>query len=163
MDGQSSSAATSASCVNSSASGTSRSIRDSDVIRRGCSMRQAARMAASMSAAVIAADRLTTAPASGVSGRIRRRRPVRAGRDEGAQLASAFPARHVVEMELHELPGHRQRLLLVAQFEDGIAADHFLGFDKGAVGDAELAVGNGYPRALLQAASARHCRSSGRP
>ncbi|MET3994578.1 hypothetical protein ABID65_006242 [Bradyrhizobium sp. S3.9.2] len=40
--GQASSAATSASWVNSSASGTSRSIRDSVAISRGCATRQVA-------------------------------------------------------------------------------------------------------------------------
>jgi len=51
---QDSSAASNASWVSSSASGTSRSIRDSVVISRGCSMRQAARIARSMSAEIIA-------------------------------------------------------------------------------------------------------------
>ena len=54
--GQTSIAASSASCVKSSASGTSRSIRDRLVISRGCSIRQTARIVRWMSAAVIAAD-----------------------------------------------------------------------------------------------------------
>ena len=58
----------------------------------------------------------------------------------GADLAGAFPARHVIEVQLHELVRHGDRLLLVAQFEDRVAADHFLGFDERAVDHAELAV-----------------------
>ena len=68
-------------------------------------------------------------------------------RGEGPQFAGAFPARHVIEMELHEFLGHGQGFRLVAQLEDGIAADHFLGLDEGAVDDAELAVGDPHPRA----------------
>ena len=66
--GQCSSAATRASCVRSSASVTSRSIRDRPVIRRGCSMRQTARMVRWTSAAVIAADCTCRTRASGVRG-----------------------------------------------------------------------------------------------
>src|SRR5262249_3269639 len=143
-DGQASSAATSVSCVNSSASVTSRSIRASDVIRRGCSMRQAARMAAWTSAAVIAAGRGLRACASGLyglgqDGRLLVAGHLRAVTDHGAHFASAFPARHVIEMELHELLRHCQCFGLVAQLEDRIAADHFLGLHERTVSDAELA------------------------
>src|SRR5262249_32755070 len=138
-DGQSSSAATSASCVSSSASGTSRSIRDSDVISRGCSMRQAARMAAWMSAAVVAAD-LASATASGMQLRLPLAGTLHARAHHGPQLAGAFPARHVIDMELHELPGHGERFSLVSELEDRVAADHFLGLHERAVGDTQLAV-----------------------
>src|SRR5262249_42993679 len=155
-DGQSSRAATSVSWVSSSASGTSRSIRDNNVIRRGCSMRQAARMAAWMLAAVIAAD-LVSAPASGMRGRLDfTALQFHALADHGAQLAGALPARHVVEMELHDLPGHCQRLGLVAELEDGVTADHFLGFHERAVGDAELAAFDRDVRALLQRGQSAH-------
>src|SRR4051794_38446164 len=85
-------------------------------------------------------DRLCNVTALGIDA-VARHRP---------QLASTFPARHVVEMELHELPGHGECLGLVAEFEDRVAADHFLGLDERAIGDAQLAVDDGDPRSLLQ-------------
>src|SRR5256885_14129409 len=58
---------------------------------------------------------------------------------ERADLAAAFPARHVVDVQLHELLRQRHGLLLVAQLEDGVAADHFLGLHERPVDDAKLA------------------------
>ena len=55
LEGQCSSAAKSASCVSSSASGTSRSILERLVMSRGCSTRQTARIAR-WTSAVVAAD-----------------------------------------------------------------------------------------------------------
>src|SRR5215218_9088321 len=60
--------------------------------------------------------------------------------EERAHLPGAFPARHVIEVELHEFLGQRHRLFLPAQFGDGVAADDFLGLDEGTIDDAELAV-----------------------
>src|SRR4051794_25215657 len=144
--GQDSSAATSASWVSSSASGTSRSIRDSVAISRGCTTRQLARMTRSMSAAVIAADRGGLSQPSGVGGYPRARVDladhVHARRRKCPQLTRPFPARHMVEVQLHEFLGHRQGLLLVAQLEYRIAADHLLGLHERAVDDAELAIGD---------------------
>ena len=137
--GQCSSAATSASCVRSSASGTSRSIRARLVISRGCSIRQTARMARWVSAAVIAADG-------------ERDRP-----PQEATCASTWqPFRTgVAKARTSQVPSQpgmwsmcscmnstadRHGLFLVAQFEDRIAADQLLGLDERAVDDAELAV-----------------------
>src|SRR5262249_42937555 len=99
-------------------------------------MRQAARMAAWTSAAVMAADQKIRACASSPDGLCQDSgflvaAHLRAVTDHGAHFANAFPARHVIEMELHELLPHGECFGLVAQFEDGIAADHFLGFHKG--------------------------------
>src|ERR1700744_1905750 len=68
-----------------------------------------------------------------------------------AELARSFPAGHMVQMELHEFPGHRHRLFLVAEFEDRITADDFLGFDEWAINDTKLVIldthlGPGLPR-----------------
>src|SRR5277367_1270348 len=81
-----------------------------------------------MSASVIAADEV--------------RWPRASRRGKRAKLARSLPARHVIEVELHELLCHSHGLLLVAQLEDGIAADDFLGLDEGAIDDTELAVGD---------------------
>src|SRR6266436_2216982 len=78
-----------ASCVKSSASGTSRNILAKLVISRGCSIRQTARIARWVSATVMAADIVGGTHAS------------RAGKR--AKLARPFPARHEVLVELHEL------------------------------------------------------------
>src|ERR1700722_1750706 len=56
------------------------------------------------------------------------------------ELARSFPAGHMVQMELHEFPGHRHRFFLVAELEDRITADDFLGFHEWAVDDTELVV-----------------------
>src|SRR5215510_9981353 len=110
-----------------------------------------------MSAAVIAAD-FDSAPASGMRGGLLdfAALHVDAVAEHGPQLAGAFPARHVVEMELHELLRHRERLGLVAELEDGVAADDFLGFHERAVGDAELAAFDRDVRALLQRRQTAH-------
>src|SRR5947209_7355295 len=70
---------------------------------------------------------------------------------EPAEFARSLPAGHEILVELHELRGHRDRFLLVAQLEDGIAADHLLGFDERTVDDAELPV----PDAHLRTGSQR--------
>src|SRR5712671_2071135 len=128
VSGHRSRAANRASCVKSSASGTSRSILARLVISLGCSIRQTARIARWASAAVMAADPLCRPLVS------------RARRGEGAQLASPFPAREQVLVELHELLHRRQRLLLARQLEDGVAADHLLGLNERTVDDAEQPV-----------------------
>src|SRR5262249_62196072 len=114
-------------------------------------------MAAWMSGAVIAAD-LAYAPASGMRGGLDGFAAVHvhAMADHGPQLTGAFPARHVVEMELHELLRHRQRLGLGAEPEDGGAADRFLGLHERTVGDAQLAAFDRDMRALLQRRQATH-------
>src|SRR5271154_4558315 len=89
-------AANRAACVRSSAGGTSRSILARLVISRGCSIRQAARIARWVSAAVTTAE-----PAGAGSTR---------APSDGAQLALAFPARHVVLVQLHELARRGQGL-----------------------------------------------------
>src|SRR5690349_4342718 len=132
-EGQCSIAVSSASWVRSSASGTSRSMRDRLVIRRGCSTRQTARMVRLISAAFIAADSIQAVCSSGAGERVDdlwglAPGLVRSGHH--ANLAGSFPARHMLDVQLHELPGRGQRLLLVAEFEDREAADHFLGFDE---------------------------------
>src|SRR5882757_228297 len=124
--GHCSRAANRASWVNSSASGTSRSILARLVLSRGCSMRQTARIARWTSATVMAADCTGGTPAS------------RAG--EGAKLARPFPTRHEVLVELHELLGGRQGLFLAWQLEDRVAANDLLGLHERAVDDAELPV-----------------------
>src|ERR1700682_2751770 len=124
--GQCSSAANSASCVISSASGTSRSIRDRLVISRGCSIRQTARMVRLISTAVMTADRARGAFGSRAS--------------KPTKFAGPLPARHVVPVQLHEFLGGCQRLLLVAEFEDRVAANHLLGLHERALDAAELAV-----------------------
>src|ERR1700730_3091314 len=126
--GHRSRAANRSSCVNSSASGTSRSILAKLVISRGCSIRQTARIARWASAAVMAADRLCRPFAS------------RAAQGERAKLTNPFPAGEEVLVELHELLRRGQGLLLVPQLEDRVAADHFLGLDERAVDDTELPV-----------------------
>src|ERR1700737_3903471 len=124
--GQCSIAASRASWVKSSASGTSRSILERLVISRGCSIRQTARIVRLMSAAVMAADCVGGALAS------------RAGKR--AKLARPFPAGHVVFVQLHEFRRRRQSLLLALKFEDRVAADDLLGLHERAVDDAELTV-----------------------
>src|SRR3984893_17690855 len=124
--GHRSSAANKASCVKSSASGTSRSILAKLVISRGCSIRQTAKIARWASAAVMAADSVGGTLVS------------RAGKR--ANLARPFPARHEVLVELHELGRHRHGLLLARQLEDRVAANDFLGLYERAVEDAELPV-----------------------
>src|SRR5229473_112842 len=59
---------------------------------------------------------------------------------ERANLARAFPARHVVLMELHELDRRGHGLLLVPQLEDRVAADHLLRLHERAIDDPELSV-----------------------
>jgi hypothetical protein len=49
-------------------------------------------------------------------------------------------------VELHEFPRRRQRLLLVPELEDGVAADHLLGLDERAIDDAELPVRDAHLR-----------------
>src|SRR5229473_5855944 len=124
--GQCSSAASSASSVRSSASGTSRSIRARLVISRGCLIRQTARIVRSMPAAVMAA---------GYPGRFL---ASRAGKR--ANLARSVPTRHVILVELHELDGRRYGFFLVPQLENGIAADDLLGLHERAIDHAEIAI-----------------------
>src|SRR5271170_4865463 len=121
--GHRSRAANKASCVRSSASGTSRSILARLVISRGCSIRQTARIARWASAAVMAADRACKALAS------------RAPRSKRAKLANPLPTRHEILMELHELPRRGQRLFLTRQLEDRVAADDLFGLHERAVDD----------------------------
>ena len=45
-------------------------------------------------------------------------------------------------VKLHELLGRGERFLLVAEFEDRVATDHFLGLDERAVDDPQLAALN---------------------
>src|SRR6202158_1495394 len=124
--GQYSRAASRASCVKSSASGTSRSIRARLVISRGCSIRQTARIARWAAAAVMTAD---------VVGLFLVRLASRAGKTgERTNLAYPFPARHQVFVELHEFPRRRQSFLLVPKLEDRVAANHLLGLDERTVG-----------------------------
>src|SRR5205823_5826429 len=99
-----------------------------------------------MSAAVIAADWIYWTPASGVRAHIDLAGAVHARCSKGTNLAGAVPARHVIEVQLHELPRRRHRLFLVAQFEDRVTADHFLGLDERPVDYAELAVGDAHLR-----------------
>src|SRR5260370_42328218 len=141
--GQCSSAANRASCVKSSASGTSRSIRERLVISRGCSIRQTATIVRWMSAAVMAADLTYSKLASGGGERVDRvdltpSLPVR--RRKRANLARPFPARHVVLVELHELDCRGHGLFPVPQLEDRIAADDLLGLHERTVDNAGLAV-----------------------
>jgi len=114
-----------ASGVKSSASGTSRNILAKLVIRRGCSIRQTARIARWASAAVLSAD--------GVKGTL----ASRAG--ERAKLARPFPTRHEVLVELHEFPRRRHGLLLARQLENCVAADDLLGHER-TIEDTELTV-----------------------
>src|SRR5258708_5894463 len=149
VTGHRSRAASSASCVKSSASGTSRSILAKLVISRGCSIRQTARIAQWVSAAVMAADR------------VRRPSPSRTTRGKRAKLADPFPTRHEILVELHELLRRRQRLFFARQLEDRVAADDFLGLHEWAVGDAELAAryahlracGHGHEPAMVKQAA----------
>src|SRR6267142_3557790 len=99
-----------------------------------------------MSAAIIAADWIYREPASGARAHIDLARTVDARRRKGTNLAGAVPARHVIEVQLHEFPRRRDRLFLVAQLEDRIAADHFLGLDERPVDHGELAVGDAHLR-----------------
>src|SRR6266436_1923608 len=149
VTGHRSRAASSASCVKSSASGTSRSILAKLVISRGCSIRQTARIARWVSAAVMAADR------------VRRPFPSRTTRGKRAKLADPFPTRHEILVELHELLRRGQGLFFARQLEDRIAADDFLGLHEWAVGDAELAAryahlracGHGHEPAMVKQAA----------
>src|SRR5690349_12834427 len=104
-----------------------------------------------MSAAVIAADREARKRPSGVSGYSRfgidLASPVYARRGECPQFAGSVPARHVIEVQLHEFLGHGQGLRLVTQLENGVATDHFLGLDEGAIDHAELAADDAHTRA----------------
>src|SRR3982074_518543 len=99
-------------------------------------------MVRSTSAAVIAADWIYRKPASGVRAHIGLARAIHARRREGANLAGAIPAGHMLEVQLHEFPRRRHRFFLVAQLEDRVAADHFLGLDERPVDHAELAIGD---------------------
>src|SRR5262245_22021110 len=128
VTGHRSRAASSASCVKSSASGTSRSILARLVISRGCSIRQTARIARWASASVKAAGGIWLVFASRGPGRKR------------TKLADPFPPRHEIFVELHELLGGGQGLFPARQVEDRIAADDLLGLHERAVGDAELPV-----------------------
>ena len=49
----------------------------------------------------------------------------RAARGKGAQLANPFPTREKVLVQLHELLGRGQRLVLVAQIEDQLLVGDF--------------------------------------
>src|SRR5229473_1147227 len=133
--GHRSRAANRASCVKSSASGTSRSILARLVISRGCSIRQTARIARWASAAVMAADRVCWPRAS------------RAGMGERANLARPFPTRKEVLVQLHELRRRCHGLFLALQLEGGIAANDLLGLHERAVDDAELPVRDAHLRA----------------
>src|SRR5260370_9795225 len=163
--GQCSSAANRASCVKSSASGTSRSIRARLVISRGCSRRQTATIVRWMSAAVMAADLIYSKLASRVGERVGHlglapsltiRHPKR------ANLARPFPARHMIQVQLHEFLRTCQRLLLVAEFEDGVAADDLFCLHERAIDNAELAVRDAHVSAGLdrhQPAAVEHAAS----
>src|SRR6267378_4967845 len=133
--GHRSRAANRASWVKSSASGTSRSILAKRVISRGCSMRQTARIARWVSAAVMAADGICRIRAS------------RVPRGERAELARPFPAREEILVESHELRRRRQSLFLALQLENGVAANDLLGLYEGAVDHAELPALNPHLRA----------------
>src|SRR5258708_14261212 len=132
--GHRSRAANRASCVKSSASGTSRSILARLVISRGCSIRHTARIARWASAAVMAADRVYRPLAS------------RATLGERANLARPFPAREEVLVQLHELPRRRHGLFLALQLEDRVAANDLLALHERAVDDAELPVRDAHLR-----------------
>src|SRR3954470_1278397 len=142
--GHCSRAASNASCVNSSASGTSRRILARLVISRGCSIRQTARIVRLTSASVMATDCGDEAFASRASKR--------------ANLARPFPARHEVLVELHKFDGGRNSFFLVSQLKDGIATDDLLGLDKWAIHDAKLSIrypnlcacGDGHPPATVE-------------
>src|SRR6201992_306056 len=71
---------------------------------------------------------------------------------ERAKLARTLPSRHEVQGQLHEFPGHRHGFFRVAQLEDRVTSDDFLGLHEGAINDAELAV----LEADLRASGNRH-------
>src|SRR5687767_8408776 len=54
-------------------------------------------------------------------------------------LALAFEIGNVETMQLHEAVGNLQRFLSRFRFDDRVAADDFLGFGEGSVGDLQLA------------------------
>src|SRR3954469_10169525 len=85
--------------------------------------------------------------ASGGSVRVDLACTVHARHRKRTDFAGAFPARHVFLVELHELDRRGHRLFLVAELEDGVAADHLLGLDERPVDNAELAVADAYLRA----------------
>src|SRR5215211_7686949 len=135
--GQCSIAESKASCVRSSASGTSRSIRDRLVISRGCSMRQTATIMRWVSAAVIAADRACVAPGSCVGARVDLAHAIPMRHRIGANLTGSFPTRHMLPVQLHELDRQCESLFLVPQLENRVAADHLLRLDERPIDDAE--------------------------
>src|SRR5258708_31065683 len=89
-------------------------------------MRQTARIARWVSAAVMAADRICRILAS------------RTPRGERAKLARPLPAREEILVELHELRRRRQGFFLAPQLEDRITANDLLGLYEGPVDNAEL-------------------------
>src|SRR5260370_191145 len=93
-----------------------------------------------MSAAVTAAGSIYGTLASGAGECVDLAANLVGWRGKGAEFAGSFPARHVVFVKLHELNRRGQRLLLVAELEVGVAADHFFGFDEWAFHHAEFAV-----------------------
>src|SRR5260370_20974853 len=106
-------------------------------------MRQTATIAQWMSAAVMAADLIYSKLESRVGERVAHlglapsltiRHPKR------ANLACPFPARHMIQVQLHEFLRACQRLLLVAEFEDGVAADDLLCLHERAIDNAQLSV-----------------------
>src|SRR5580704_17144134 len=139
VTGHRSRAANRASCVKSSASGTSRSILARLVISRGCSIRQTARIARWASAAVMAADRARRSAQEPLASR--------APRSKRAKLANPFPARHEILVELHELLRRGQSLFLARQLEDRVAAVDLLRLHERAVDDAEPPVRYAHLRA----------------
>src|ERR1700731_534165 len=133
--GHRSRAANKATCVKSSASGTSRRILAKLVISRGCSIRQTARIVRWASAAVLAAEPVCRTLAS------------RAGWGKRAKFTRPFPPRHELLVELHELGRRRDGLFLALQLEDRVAANDLLGLYERAVEDAELPVRYAHLRA----------------
>src|ERR1700730_14162366 len=134
--GQCSRAASRASCVKSSASGTSRSILERLVISRGCSIRHTATMLRWMSAAVMAAGDILRRHV--LRRDVLRRIASRAGKR--TKLARPLPARHMIQVQLHEFLRHRHGLFLIAELEDRVAADHLFRRPERAVADTEFAV-----------------------
>ena len=66
---------------------------------------------------------------------------------EHAELARPFPAWHQVLVELHEFLCRCQGFLLVAEFEDRVTANDFLGLDERAIDHTKLAALDAYLRA----------------
>src|SRR5437899_6639537 len=105
-----------------------------------------------MSAAVMAAGLIYATPASrggervghlGLAPSLAIRHPKR------ANLACPFPARHMIQVQLHEFLRTCHRLFLVAEFEDGIAADNLFCLHERAIDNAELAVRDAHVSAGL--------------